>query len=143
MNNNVYFWWGVGLLLMAIETFMPGAFMLWFGFAAAALGVVVLLAPGIPPLWQVALFAVLSFVSVGVYRRFFRKGEPVGDQPLLNKRGAQLVGRTFELEQPIENGFGKIKIGDALWTVAGADLAVGERVTVIDTDGLTLRVRPA
>jgi membrane protein implicated in regulation of membrane protease activity len=35
------------LLLFAAEAMAPGAFMLWFGFAAAGMAMVVLLLPGI------------------------------------------------------------------------------------------------
>ncbi len=139
----VYFWAGLGLLLMAAETFAPGAFLLWFGFAALALAGVVFLFPGITPLWQAVLFSVLSLLSLFVYRRWFRGSGPRSEQPLLNRKGAQMVGRTFVLDQPIVDGFGKIRVNDALWTVAGEAMPAGARVTVVDVDGLTLRVRSA
>jgi inner membrane protein len=144
ISNNVYFWWGVGLALMAAETFAPGAFLLWFGFAAAAMGFVMLVLPGLTPVWQAVVFAVLSLVSVGIYHRWFRSSGPDSDKPLLNRRADQLVGRTFALESPVVDGFGKIRINDALWTVAGDALPAGSRVTVIGVvDGSTLRVQRA
>lgn len=143
MSNNVYFWWGLGLLLMALETFVPGAFLLWFGFAAAAMGFVVLVLP-IGPIWQAVLFSVLSLISVGVYWKWIRGRGVESDQPLLNRRAAQLVGRTFHLETPLVDGFGKIRINDALWTVSGEAQAAGGRVRVVDVvDGTTLRVERA
>ena len=68
-------WAAVALLLFAAEALAPGAFMLWLGFAAAAVFVLVLLVPGMSVLAQVALFVVLSFVSIQVYRRWFRGRE--------------------------------------------------------------------
>lgn len=142
MTNNVYFWWGLALLLMAAETFMPGAFLLWFGFAAAAMGVVVWLLP-IGLLWQAVLFSIFSLISIAIYWRWFRGREPVSEQPLLNRRAQQLIGRTLVLENAIVDGYGKIRINDALWTVMGEPAPAGARVTVTAVDGMTLRVRPA
>jgi hypothetical protein len=141
--NAIYFWLGLGLLLMGLETVVPGAFMLWFGFAALAMGGIVWLLPELHGVAQAFLFGGLALVSVQIYRAYFRAREPISDQPLLNRRAQQHVGRVFVLTTPIENGFGKVKIGDALWTVAGDAMPEGARVEVVDVDGLTLRVKPA
>ena len=109
----------------------------------AAMGFIVLVLP-IGPIWQAVLFGVLSLISVGIYWRWFRGRERASDKPLLNRRAAQLVGRTFPLEVPIVDGFGKIRINDALWTVAGDALPAGSRVLVVDVvDGTTLKVQAA
>ena len=143
MPKIVYFWFGLSLALMAAETFMPGAFLLWFGFAAAALGVLTWLLPDMPVMAQAVTFGVLSIISIYVYRRWFRGKEPQSDQPLLNKRVDQMLGRTYELHEPIKNGYGKIKVNDALWTVQGSDLPAGTRVTVTGSHGMTLTVSPS
>ena len=77
---------------------------------------------------------------MAIYWKWFRTHEAPSDQPLLNRRADQLVGREFVLDAPIELGRGKLKIGDALWTVEGPDLPAGARVRVCKTDGLNLRV---
>src|SRR5688572_5335270 len=142
MSKIVYFWFGLSLALMAAETFMPGAFLLWFGFAAAAMGVLTWFLPDMPVMAQAIGFGVFSFISIYVYRRWFRGHEPASDQPLLNKRIDQMLGRTYELHEPIKNGYGKIKVNDALWTVQGSDLPAGTRVTVTGSHGMTLTVAP-
>ena len=61
----------------------------------------------------------------------------ITDQPLLNRRGAQLIGRIATLAEPIKDGRGRIRIGDTLWRVSGPDLPAGTRVRVkaaTDTD---------
>lgn len=138
-------WAAVALLLFAAETMAPGAFMLWMGFAAVAVFLGVLLVPGIPLLAQVAAFVVLSFVSIQVYRKWFRgKGrERESDHPTLNRRAAQHVGRVVPLDQPIVAGRGRVKIGDAFWVVEGPELPVGTPVRVVGTDGVSLRVESA
>ena len=141
MRWDVATWAAVALLLMAAETLAPGAFMLWMGFAAAAVFLGVLLVPGIPVLAQVAAFVVLSFVSIQVYRRWFRKSGRQSDQPLLNRRAAQTIGLATPLDQAITGGRGRIKLGDAFWAVEGPDLPAGTPVRVVAVDGRTLKVQ--
>ncbi|HET9484281.1 MAG TPA: NfeD family protein [Xanthomonadales bacterium] len=139
--NVVYFWFGVALALMAAETIVPGAFLLWFGLAALVMGVIVLVVPDLGVLWQAIIFAGLSIVSVLIYRKFFRPLEPIGDQPLLNRKVDQMIGRTFVLHEPIVHGYGKIKVNDSLWKVTGPELPVGTKVQVMGADGPTLKVQ--
>jgi membrane protein implicated in regulation of membrane protease activity len=94
-------------------------------------------------LFQTALFGGLAVASIFVYKGWFKSREPAADQPLLNQRAAQLVGRIVVLEAAIENGYGKVRIGDALWTVVGADLPVGSRVVVTGVQGMDLAVSRA
>ena len=63
------------------------------------------------------------------------------DEPLLNKRGEQYVGRTFTLEEAITNGFGKVKVDDSTWKVeCEIDLDAGSKITVKSVDGTVLQV---
>lgn len=141
IRTELVVWAGLALLLIAAETLVPGVFLMWLGFAAAAVFVGVLLVPGIAPLWQAVAFIALSFLSIWIYWRFFRQSvEQPGDHPALNRRAAQLVGEVFVLEQAIVNGKGRIKIGDALWVVHGSDLPVGASVRVTGGDAMTLTV---
>jgi len=135
-------WAAVALLLFAAETMAPGAFMLWLGFAAAAVFVVVLLFD-IPVLAQVALFVVLSFISIQVYRRWFRGRERVSDKPTLNRRAEALVGRVVTLERAIVGGRGRVQIADAFWDVSGADLPAGTPVRIVAVEGMHLKVEAA
>ena len=140
---DVVAWAAVALLLFAAEALAPGAFMLWMGFAAAAVFVSVLFVPGIPLLAQIAAFVVLSFVSIQVYRKWFRHRARESDRPTLNRRAAQHVGRVVPLERAIESGQGRVKIGDAFWTVEGPDLPAGTPVRIVATDGSSLQVEAA
>ncbi|HET7125797.1 MAG TPA: NfeD family protein [Lysobacter sp.] len=143
MRWDVFAWAAVALLLFAAEAMAPGAFMLWLGLAAAVVFVVVLLFSGIPVLAQVALFVVLSFVSIQVYLRWFRNREKPSDQPTLNRRAAALVGRVVPLERGIVDGRGRVQIADAFWEVAGPELPAGTNVRVTGADGMTLTVEAA
>ncbi|MBP7366622.1 MAG: NfeD family protein [Pseudoxanthomonas sp.] len=143
MRAEVIAWAVLALLLIAAETLAPGAFLLWMGLAAAAVFLGVLLVPGIPVLAQAAAFVVLSFVTIQVYRKWFRKAARQSDQPLLNRRAAQAIGRVAELDQAIDRGRGRIRLDDAFWTVEGPDLPAGTPVRVIAVDGMVLKVQEA
>jgi membrane protein implicated in regulation of membrane protease activity len=143
MRWDVFAWAAVALLLFAAEAMAPGAFMLWLGLAASVVFVAVWVVPGIPLLAQVAAFVVLSFVSIQVYRRWFRGREPQSDRPALNRRTAALVGQVVPLLEPIVNGSGRVQIADAYWTVSGPDLPAGTSVRVIGADAMNLQVEPA
>lgn len=141
MQSN-WFWFGLALGFFAAEAALPGTFLLWLGFAAAACGLVHLIFPDIASSWQWILFGVFSMVSVAVGWRL-RVAHPVlkSDQPLLNKRAEQLVDQVFVLDSAIVNGRGRLKIGDAFWAAEGEETPAGTRVRVIAVEGITLRVR--
>lgn len=139
----VYFWLGLGLLLVAAETLMPGAFLLWVGLAGVATGLTVWVLPASSGIAQMLIFAGYSAASVLISRQLIKAGPESSDQPLLNRRAEQLVGRTFPLDGAIANGQGKLKVGDALWSVSGADQPAGTAVTVVGVDGMVLKVERA
>ena len=143
MRWDVFTWAALALVLIAAETLVPGAFLMWLGFAAAAVLLAVLLIPGIPVLAQVAAFIVLSFISVGIYRKYFRGRLRPSDNPVLNRRAEQMVGQVVVLAGPIVDGAGRVQIGDAFWNVEGPDLPAGARVRVAAVRGMTLQVVPA
>ncbi len=143
MRSEVVAWAALAVVLFAAEALAPGAFMLWMGFAAAAVFVAVWAFDGFSVLMQVVLFVVLSFVSIQIYRTWFRKRARQSDQPLLNRRAEQLIGRVVPLDQAIVNGNGRAKVDDAFWVVAGPDLPAGSPVRVVAVDGMTLKVQAA
>ena len=143
MRWDVFSWAAVALLLFAAEAMAPGAFMLWLGFAAVVVFIAVLLLPGIPLLAQVAAFIALSFVSIQVYRTWFRGNERQSDQPALNRRTAALFGRVVPLERAIVEGRGRVQIADAYWDVQGPDLPAGTLVRIVAAEGMDLKVEAA
>jgi len=133
-------WWILAVALLVLEVFAPGTFFLWMGIAAGVVGFLLLLMPGMGWEYQVVIFAVLSVVSIIIWRNYFLKHPVVTDQPALNRRGEQYVGRTFTLTDPIVNGHGKIRVDDTTWKIEGADSEAGSRIKVIGVDGVLLKV---
>jgi len=136
-------WWILGLALIIAETLLPGTFFLWMGVSALVLGVLAWLIPAMGWETQLMLFAVLSLVSIVGWRMYQRRHPDETDQPSLNRRGEQYIGRVFTLETAIENGFGKVRVGDSPWRVKGEDAAAGTRVRVTAADGIVLVVERA
>nr|MDQ3039527.1 NfeD family protein [Pseudomonadota bacterium] len=93
---------------------------------------------------QAIAFVVLSFISIQVYRTWFRGHEnDSSDQPALNRRTAALVGRVVPLERAILDGRGRVQIADAYWDVTGPDLPAGTPVRISGGDAMTLQVESA
>ena len=136
-------WWLIGLIFIIIEIMAPGIAFMWLAAAAFIVGTVVLLIPDLPWQLQGALFALLSVVSLVLGRMYLKRNPIHTEDPTLNRRGHQYVGRTFTLEEPIINGKGKIKVDDTTWRIEGNDLSKGTKVTVTGVDGVVLVVEEA
>ncbi|KPF60731.1 NfeD family protein [Rhizobium sp. AAP116] len=139
-------WWVLGMLLLAAELVMPGVFLVWIGLGAILTGVLSLL------LWdtgfwswqiQSLVFAASAVAFTLAGRRLFTRLETSSDEPLLNQRGASLVGRTAVLAEPIREGRGRIRLDDTFWLVSGPDLPSGARVRIVSSDGRDLTVEEA
>ena len=135
-----WYWWVLAVVLLIIEALAPGFFFLWMAAAAAALGLIMFAVPALGWQYQLLLFAVLSVVSIFLFRLYQRTHPPQSDQPTLNRRGEQYIGRTFSLDKPIVNGIGEIRVDDTTWRIVGNDLPDGTKVEVIGVDGVTLQV---
>jgi len=139
----IWAWFLAAAVLMILELALPGVFLIWFGLAAAATGVVDTL---FVLSWQreVLLFAVLAIIFALIGRNVMRRqaAEPQ-DKPFLNRRADALVGREFILAEPIENGAGRVRIGDSVWRVVGPDQPAGTKVRVESIDGSVLVVAKA
>ncbi|WP_340115814.1 NfeD family protein [Pelagibius sp. 7325] len=137
-------WWVIAVFLIGIEIFAPGAVFLWMGIAAAAVGFVLLAFPETTWQFQLLIFAVLSVVSIYVWRYLLRDrfAKPESGR-VLNRRGASYVGRTFTLKEPIVDGSGLLHVDDSRWKVEGEDLPAGAKVKVTGIDGTVLKVERA
>ena len=133
-------WWVIGIILIMLELFLPGAFFLWMGIAAGLVGVILLVAPEVSWQIQFIIFALVSVVSIAAWRVYLNKHPIETDKPTLNRRGEQYVGREFTLAEPIVNGVGKLKVDDTMWKVEGNECDAGSKIRVVEADGAVLRV---
>jgi membrane protein implicated in regulation of membrane protease activity len=91
---------------------------------------------------QVIDFVFLSLIVAFSAKRFLRDRPIESSDPLMNRRGARLVGETAVVVQAIEHGSGRIKLGDSEWIARGPNVAVGERVRISGSEGAVLLVEP-
>ncbi len=134
-------WWILAAALIILEVFAPGAFFLWLGIAAVAVGGVVYVYPAMEWEYQLLSFSLLSVISIVVWRKYFRSSPADTDQPNLNRRGEQYIGRVFTLKEPVVDGIGKIRVDDSTWKISGEDCPTGTQVEVTGVDGTILQVR--
>ncbi|MBT3017056.1 MAG: NfeD family protein [Candidatus Thiodiazotropha endolucinida] len=135
-------WLILAVVLMILEVFSPGAFLLWLGLAAGTVGLLLLLIPDITWQIQMLLFALLSVTIIVLVRAFLQRRPIETDQPHLNRRGEQYLDRTFTLQEPIVNGEGKIHVDDTTWKITGEDCPAGTRIRISGVQGVVLQVSP-
>ena len=134
-------WLTLGLLLAALEMLVPGVYLIWLATAALITGVLAFAFDISVPL-QVVDFVFLSLIAAFSAKRFLGEKPIESSDPLMNRRGARMVGETALVVTAIEHGSGRVKVGDSEWIARGANVAAGERVRITGTDGSTLLVEP-
>ncbi len=137
-------WFIIGLLLLTGEILIPGVFLIWFGLSALLIGTLTLATFTDVAWWpwqaQVVAFGVLSLIFVLVGRRLFPSDAGNDAASTINDPLGRMVGREGALLGAIENGEGRIKLGDTTWRVRGGDLPQGAKVRVIGVEDGTLTV---
>lgn len=142
-GQSAWGWLVLGAILFALDVMAPGFYLVWFGIAAAAVGLLLFAVP-LPNPWPLVVFCAVSVISLFIGRALWGSHrERESDRPFLNQRGRQLVGQTFVLSEPIQGGRGRAKVGDTIWTVSGPSLPAGELVRVTSAEGIVLKVEAA
>lgn len=139
---DAYWLWLIGgLVLAGLEMLAPGVYLIWLGIAALVTGALTfVLEPSVPV--QVIDFVFLALIAAFSARRFLgERGIPSAD-PLMNRRGARLVGEIATVTHAIADGSGRVHLGDSDWMVRGPDLPAGTKVRVTGSDGAVLLVAP-
>jgi membrane protein implicated in regulation of membrane protease activity len=135
-----WLWLIGGVVLLIAEVIAPGFSLIFIGAAAIATGLLAMLL-GVGVVLQLGLFALLAFLAARVGgRRFYASRYDYSADPLLNDRGARLLGRVVVVVQPVDANGGRVRVGDGEWTARGGPAAIGERVRIVDVDGNCLKV---
>jgi membrane protein implicated in regulation of membrane protease activity len=133
-------WLALGTVLLILEVFGAGGYLLWVGMAAATVGVLTYLIPDLSWEVQLLLFGLLSVLTALYWWKRQRSAVRASDQPTLNLRGQELIGKTFVVHEAIVGGRGKIKVADGVWMAKGPDAPAGSRVRVIGQEGVVIQV---
>lgn len=140
--------WGwiiFGIILCAAELTVPGAFLVWIGFASIAVGVINI-AFIIPTVWNLVLFSIFAVGFALIGRMVYGGLETDGEGAKLNQRAQALIGQVFQLDEQIgaSGAVGRVRVDDTVWRVRGPTLPAGAQVRVagVSDDGVTPRVEP-
>ena len=142
-GEGVWAWMAAGVLLIIAEVFIPGTFVMWFGFGAILTGIFVGILDGLSIASQILIFVIMSVISLGigymVYGKFFGLNEEKNTDL---KTGAQrYIGKTFIVSEDIRNGKGKVTVGDTVWLARSKQkIAKGSEVVVTGVEGTELLV---
>ena len=80
---------------------------------------------------QIVAFGILSLVLALVGRKLFPSDTDDDAASRINDPLSRHIGSEATLQQPIENGAGRVKLGDTIWRAnSTADLPKGARVRV-------------
>ncbi|MEP7349276.1 MAG: NfeD family protein [Sphingorhabdus sp.] len=134
-----YLWLIGAVVLGGLELLLPGIFLVWIAIAAALTGIATVFLD-IPVIGQLVLFSLLAVAAVYSARKSYRAIGNSSADPMLNDRGARLTGEIVTVVEAIQNGTGRVKVGDGVWSARGADAGVGDKVRVTGSDGTVLLV---
>ncbi len=144
LTLNHWAWFIIAVVLLGLEMMAPGVVFLWIAIAAGVIGGIVFVMPDLTWEVQFIMFAVLSIISVFMGRTFIKRNPIETEDVTLNHRGHQYVGNSYILLDDMDNGKGKVRIGDSNWAVEGEfDGKKDEKVRVTGVDVTVLKVEKA
>jgi len=79
MHVVFWHWWVVATVFVVLELVRPRFVFLWLGFAAAAVGFLLLVFPSTPARAQLLLFGLLVAISLVAWRRYRRHHSAASD----------------------------------------------------------------
>ena len=130
-------WIAGGVVLAILEILLPGTFLIWFALAALVVGILDLV---FTLTLSIELICICGYQYSNCCSRVpgLRKGRSQSARPILHERAEAYIGKTFVVIEAIENGKGRISVGDTLWIAEGDDCAKGGTVKVVGSQGNVL-----
>ncbi len=143
-------WWHweiAGLALVLLELAVPAFFIIWFGFGAMLVGLVLLLAPGLTLSAQIGVWVLASVAMTVLWFRVFKRSQ---HKTLIGTAAGEVIGEIGLLVSavaPFERGkvrFQRPVLGAEEWAcVAESAIAAGQRVRVVSVEGSYVKVAKA
>ena len=137
-----YVWFALLLLFIFVEAATVNMVSTWF--AVGALGALIVELTGAPIGFQVAVFIVISGVTLALLRPIAKKHFT----PRITKTNVDaLVGKTCLCVADIDNltAAGQVKIGDVEWSArstTGESIPAGTQVKIDRVEGVKVYVTP-
>ncbi len=148
MNIELLYWhWIViGIALMLMEIFIGSFFIFWFGAAAVAVGLILLVTPNVALVAQLLIWGALS---TGFAVAWFKFLKPLSkDRTKAGLSREALLGEIGQvLSPPNGDSKGMLRfpaplLGNDEWLIISQDqLQIGDRASVIDLSGNSLIVK--
>lgn len=137
-------WLTIGLLLLIIEILSSTEYLLWLGLSALITAAVTyLFSIG----WQVQCltFGSFSFFTSWICWRIQLKRDTNSDKNrLLNQKDKQLLGTIIHLDEAVQPGACRVRIGDTTWPAITAQaFPSGTLVKVVKVDGIQVTIEQA
>ena len=131
----------IGSVVVAIaELHYPGYYLIWIS-AGGAITALASFAFDLSLAAQIGIFILACSLSCicgyFVYQRIItasKSGTP------LNERNLQMVGAKGVVAEALENGHGKVRLGDSVWLAEGPNLKIGTPVIVTGVRGTVVLV---
>lgn len=136
-------WFSIGLLFVLAELFVPGTYLIWFGFSAFVMGILVSLM-SLSATETIVCFALISAAFSGIgwytYAKVLNKTKVPEKYKYLNDMAGAHIGKVYNLSEDVVDGRAKAKVGDSFWLIEiDAPLKKGDKVKIIDVkDGVIL-----
>jgi len=139
---SAWHWASLGIILLIMEMLGTAGFLIGSAIAAFLMAAVISIVPDLNWKWQLAIFSSTAIIFSVIYLKRFASFNEKSDQPNLNNRAAQHIGKRYTLNEAIVNGQGRIQVGDTFWKVTcDQDLEASTQVEVTDINGMDLIVK--
>lgn len=139
---SAWHWASLAIILLVLEILGTAGFLIGTSIAAFLMAAIVAISPDINWKWQLAIFSTSAVIFSLIYLKRFANFNENTDQPNLNNRAAQLIGKRYTLNEAIVNGQGKIQINDTFWKIScDSDLQASTQIEITDVDSMTLIVK--
>ena len=143
-------WWHweiAGLALVLLELAVPAFFVIWFGFGAMLVGLVLLVAPALALSAQIGVWVLASVAMTVLWFRVFKRSQ---HKTLVGTAAGEVIGEIGLLVSavaPFERGkvrFQRPVLGAEEWVcMAESAIVAGERVRVVSVEGSYVKVAKA
>lgn len=145
MEQAVWAWAILGLVLLSVEMLSGTFYILWFGIAALCVAGMLFLFPDMPLAGQLFAFTLLSVLSLTIWKRNYAPKQPGLRVGQAQDDTIGKVGRLTAAVSPEQNGtiaFTVPVMGSREWAaISEQSIAAGEQAEVVAVMGNYLRVQ--
>jgi membrane protein implicated in regulation of membrane protease activity len=115
----------------------------WIGVPLAAVGLYLAIRSDAIGWWLLAIGVAMLVLDLVLAFFWAHQSQTASEQPLLNRRGSQHIGRMVCVSEAIAGGEGRVRVADTAWRARGPDCAVGTWVRIVAAEGDYLVVASA